>query len=113
MSENDPINPINLIEPAPEPTIGLLKPDTTGYDSIIEQQSAQIEALMKQNESLSAQVTRLIETGAQIRDDGAGSGRASNPDPEPAFSRPEIEKMDEKDDYSIEYLGKFIGGKHG
>lgn len=96
------------IDVTPEPA----KPDTSAYDSIIEQQNAQIEALMKQNESLSSQVTKLIETGAQIRD--ASAGAAPEPEPERGenYQRPSIEQLDDKDDYSIDYLGNFIGGKH-
>lgn len=95
------------VTPNPEPA----KPDTSAYDSIIEQQTKQIEALIKQNENLTAQVTKMIETGAQIRDEGAGKA-----DPEPDlgdnFKRPEIEVRDDKDDFTVDYLGKFIGGKH-
>lgn len=113
MSEKTPTpEPATPEPPKPEPSKPEPpKPDTSAYNSIIEQQTKQIEALIKQNENLTAQVTKMIETGAQIRDEGAGKA-----DPEPSlgenFNRPEIEARDDKDDFTVDYLGKFIGGKH-
>lgn len=96
--------------PTPEPsTPEPPTPGTSAYESIMEQQAKQIEALIKQNENLTAQVTRMIETGTQIRDNGAGEG-GSGPDNTSDNYR-QLTKMDENDDYSMKYLGSFIGGK--
>lgn len=40
--------------------------DAAGYQSIIEQQQQQIDALIARNESLTAQFSRLIANGAQL-----------------------------------------------
>lgn len=40
--------------------------DAAGYQAIIEQQQAQIDALIARNESLTGQFARLIANGAQI-----------------------------------------------
>lgn len=40
--------------------------DATGYQSIIEQQQKQIDALIARNESLTSQFSRLIANGAQV-----------------------------------------------
>ena len=52
-----PIQPAQAVQPAtPE----------NPYQSIIDQQNAQIAALMQQNQALNAQVTQMVQSGAQF-----------------------------------------------
>ena len=57
----EPVAPVEPIAPA-EP----VAPAENPYNSIIEEQKAQISALMDANKSLTEQVTNLISSGAQI-----------------------------------------------
>ena len=59
-----PIQPAQAVQPAtPE----------NPYQSIIDQQNAQIAALMQQNQALNAQVTQMVQSGAQF------NGQAQQP----------------------------------
>lgn len=69
-------NPAAFVAPAPpqQPQPPMISFNTTGpeptqpnaYQSIIEQQSEQIAALMAQNQALNAQVTQMVQNGAQF-----------------------------------------------
>ena len=53
-------------EPQPAQVTQPLQPVNDSYKSIIEQQQAQIDALIQQNNNLNAQVTQMVQNGAQF-----------------------------------------------
>ena len=58
----------NTTAPQPQPAqvTQPLQPANGSYQSIIEQQQAQIDALIQQNNNLNAQVTQMVQNGAQF-----------------------------------------------
>lgn len=74
------------------------------YQSIIDQQAEQINALIAQNESLTGQITKLIQNGAQI----SGNPQPGRIDP---LSNLNGAALSDGDDWSLESLAKDIG-KH-
>lgn len=74
------------------------------YQSIIDQQAEQINALIEQNESLTGQITKLIQNGAQI----SGNSQPGRIDP---LSNLNGAALSDGDDWSLESLAKDIG-KH-
>ena len=73
------------------------------YKAIIEQQNEQIGALIAQNQSLTQQITKMIQSGVQL-----------NPDNKPMEESPhteqfELKKYYDDDDLSLDALGKMIG----
>lgn len=77
---------------APEPA----QTTNAGYDSIIQQQTEQINALIAQNQSLTDQMTKLIQNGAQI-------GQPQQVTPLQQFAPP---ALSDNDDWSLEALGR-------
>ena len=73
------------------------------YDSIIAQQTEQINALIAQNESLTNQLTQLIKNGAQI-----GNRQQYVQDP---IANLNGVALSDNDDWSLESLAKDIGKK--
>lgn len=53
------------------------------YETIIAQQQAQIDALIKQSNSLTQQITNLVQNGAQLN---AQPIQAKEPEPQSAFN---------------------------
>lgn len=83
---------------APEPA----QPTNAGYDSIIQQQTEQINALIAQNQSLTNQITQLVQGGAQINT----AQQAAQPaavSPMQQFNPP---ALSDNDDWSLEALGR-------
>ena len=72
--------------------------DANAYDAIIAQQSAQIDALLAQNERLTNQITQLIQNGAQIKQE-----------PAPNIFATQSLQLQDNQDYSLEALAKDIG----
>ena len=72
------------------------------YQTIIDQQAAQINALIAQNESLNGQIYRLIQNGAQI----TGNSQPGRIDP---LSNLNGAALSDGDDWSLESLAKDIG----
>ena len=56
----------NTTAPQPAQVTQPLQPANGSYQSIIEQQQAQINALIRQNNNLNAQVTQMVQNGAQF-----------------------------------------------
>lgn len=88
-------------EPAPanEPVTKPVAPEpeqANAYDSIIKQQTEQINALIAQNQSLTDQMTKLIQNGAQI-------GQPQQVTPLQQFAPP---ALSDNDDWSLEALGR-------
>ena len=54
------------------------------YQSIIEQQQEQINALLKQTESLNAQIVGMVQNGAQFNDGKQGNANAGSQGLNPA-----------------------------
>lgn len=59
--QNTPQSLISFNTTAPEPP-----QQANAYQSIIDEQNAQIAALMAQNSSLNAQITQMVQSGAQF-----------------------------------------------
>ena len=99
-TENDsvsqPIEPIQSEQPMKEQP----KEQPNAYASIIEQQNEQIAALIAQNQSLTGQITQLIQSGAQIN-----TMQQTQPQPmmQPSMLQP---SLSENDDWSIESLAR-------
>lgn len=86
-------------EPVPvsEPVAVASEPEqANAYDSIIKQQTEQINALIAQNQSLTEQMTKLIQNGAQI-------GQPQQTTPLQQFAPP---ALSDNDDWSLEALGR-------
>ena len=75
------------------------------YQSVIEQQQAQIAALMEQNTALNQQVVNMLQNGAQFNGQQAQQ-QAQHVQPVQQFNPP---SLNNGDDYSLEALGKEIG----
>lgn len=82
---------------APEPAA----PTNAGYDSIIQQQTEQINALIAQNQSLTNQITQLVQGGAQINTAQQAAQPAASPMQQ--FNPP---ALSDNDDWSLEALGR-------
>lgn len=90
-----PVQPAQPAQPAD---------DMNAYDSIIAQQNEQIAALIAQNQSLTNQITQLVQNGAQI----GQMQPAANVSPLQQFMQPSLA---DSDDWSLESLGREIGKK--
>ena len=88
----------------PEPEAEHVNP----YQSVIENQNAQIAALIEQNNKLTAQITNLIQGGAQIVQQGQ-QPIVSKPIPNSYGFGHGVEALDDNDDLSTSYLGNLIG----
>ena len=91
----------------PEPKAEPVNP----YQSVIENQNSQIAALIEQNNKLTAQITQLVQGGAQIAQAGQPNPQ---PNPQPFVNNgygfaQGVEALDEADDLSVNYLGNLIG----
>lgn len=75
------------------------------YQSVIEQQQAQIAALMEQNTALNQQVVNMLQNGAQFNNQQAQQ-QAQPVQPVQQFNPP---SLNNGEDYSLEALGKEIG----
>ena len=83
---------------APEPPAAPETPNA--YDSIISQQTEQINALIAQNQSLTNQITQLVQNGAQI---GQPATQTQQVNPLQQLNPP---ALSENDDWSLEELGR-------
>ena len=97
----EPTQPAQPAEPSAEPT------QANPYESIIEQQQQQIDALLKQTETLNAQITRMVESGAQFNSQPAKPAEPTQP--AQAFNPKSLAEQDAF--LSMEDLAKEIG-KH-
>lgn len=77
--------------------------------SIIDQQTSQIDALMAQNQKLTAQITNMINNGMQINDGTQQQQQQQQYEPTGnGFGKGNVSLSDD-DDYSVASLGKLIG----
>lgn len=77
---------------------------TNPYKTIIEQQQAQINALIAQTTALNNQIVNMVTSGAQLNDNKpVQSAQSAQPAQPPALS--------DDVDYSLESLAKEIGRK--
>ena len=76
---------------------------TNPYQTIIEQQQAQINALIAQTTALNNQIVNMVTSGAQFNDNQPAQQTQQT---QPASLSDDI-------DYSLESLAKEIGRKHG
>ena len=95
----EPANePITTFETPQEPPTEPNAPNA--YESIISQQTEQINALIAQNQSLTDQITKLVHGGGQI----ASAQPAGNP-----LSQLSAPSLASDEDWSLEALAKDIG----
>lgn len=80
------------------------KPDA--YQAIIDQQNAQIAALMEHSSKQAEQIAQLINNGAQLNQ------QPQQPQ-QPQQAMPQVQALGADDDYSLEALGKEIGKRNG
>ena len=76
------------------------------YETIIEQQAKQIEALINQTNQLNGQIVQLINGGAQVNQQAQQAQQAQPATPMQALNNPSLAG---EDDYSLEALAKEIG----
>ena len=85
--------------------------DTTqngnAYQSIIEQQQAQINALLEQTANLNQQIVNMVNSGAQFASTQT-QAQAEEPKPMQQFNP---QPLSAGDDWSLESLAKEIGKK--
>ena len=83
----------------------------SAYNSIIEQQQAQIAALMAQNDALNQQVTRMVQGGAQFNQQSQQVGQNWAYTPQQPNTAQQFAQgaLSNGDDWSLEALGKEIG----
>lgn len=119
VNEFAPAEPLNIdapaepetvqVEPVKEPVTTFetpLEPPTepnapNAYESIISQQTEQINALIAQNQSLTDQITKLVHGGGQI-----ASAQPLTANPLSQLSTPSLAS---DEDWSLEALAKDIG----
>ena len=102
--ENNTATPEPENVPTPEPEnnpISEPKIDQTGtYQTIIEQQQAQINALIEQTTALNNQIISMVNSGAQFND-----GKQA------IVQEPIVKSLTDDNDYSLESLARDIGKK--
>lgn len=76
------------------------------YQSIIEQQQAQINALLEQTANLNQQIVNMVNSGAQFA--STQPAQVEEPKPMQQFNP---QPLSEGDDWSLESLAKEIGKK--
>ena len=81
------------------------------YQSIIDQQQAQIAALMAQNDALNQQVTRMVQGGAQFSQQPQQVGQNWSYTPQSPNTAQQLAQgsLSDNQDWSLESLGKEIG----
>ena len=85
-------NAINQIEPEPQAAQPESEPtQQNAYETIIAQQQAQIDALIKQSNSLTQQITNLVQNGAQLN---AQPAQTKEPEPQSAFNPKSLAETD-------------------
>ena len=105
MSQTEPAQP-EPVQPEPvQPEPAQPEPQNP-YQTIIEQQQAQIDALIAQTTALNSQIINMVNSGAQFND-------ANSAQPvQPTQSVKPVSLADDTD-YSLESLAKEIGRKNG
>ena len=118
---SQPLNMQNIQQQSPAPTDDEIlawqaqpetQPETpNAYESIIEQQQAQIAALMAQNDALNQQVTRMVQGGAQFNQQSQQVGQNWPYTPQQPNTAQQFAQgaLSNGDDWSLEALGKEIG----
>lgn len=99
-----------------EPTNEQIEPQTASeqpqseqnaYETIIAQQQAQIDALIAQSNTLTQQITNLVQSGAQLNTQPAQPAQPVQPAPAQGFNPKSLAETDSF--LSMEDLAKDIG----
>lgn len=91
-----------------EPQTSAAEPQQANpYESIIEQQQAQINALLEQTANLNQQIVNMVNSGAQFASTQQPA-QVEEPKPMQQFNP---QPLSEGDDWSLESLAKEIGKK--
>lgn len=102
-SQNMPENDYTQAQPANDSQNMSENDSTNPYQTIIEQQQAQIDALIAQTTALNSQIIDMVNNGAQFNDAKPA---------QPAQPVQPVSLADDAD-YSLESLAKEIGRKNG
>lgn len=94
--------PMQATEPESEPM------QANPYESIIEQQQAQIAALMEQTKTLNAQIVNLVSSGAQLNQ----TQQAPQQAPQQQMQSFNPNSLADDKDWSLEGLAEQIGKKN-
>ena len=78
------------------------------YESIIEQQQAQINALLEQTANLNQQIVNMVNSGAQFT-----SSQPAQPEEPKPMQQFNPQPLSEGDNWSLESLAKEIGKRNG
>lgn len=102
-------NTIETIEQQTEPQTEIQQPQSeqNAYETIIAQQQAQIDALIAQSNTLTQQITNLVQSGAQLNAQPAQPVQFSQPAPAQGFNPKSLAETDSF--LSMEDLAKEIG----
>ena len=91
---------VSTPEPENNPIPESKNDQTNTYQTIIEQQQAQINALLEQTTALNNQIINMVNSGAQFND-----GKQAT------VQEPIVKSLADDNDYSLESLAKDIGKK--
>ena len=83
--------------------------DVDAYQSIIEGQQGQIDALMAANKRLNDQIAQMVQSGAQITQAGVQAPVSQSPQPVQPVQNLNPQSLASDEDWSLESLGKEIG----
>ena len=105
-NENTAIEPTNE---QTEPQTASEQPqiEQNAYETIIAQQQAQIDALIAQSNTLTQQITNLVQSGAQLNAQPAQPVQPAQPAPAQGFNPKSLAETDSF--LSMEDLAKEIG----
>ena len=96
--------------PQPEPTAPVSQPlGVDAYQSIIEGQQGQIDALMAANKRLNDQIAQMVQSGAQITQSGMQTPVSQPQQPAQPAQNLNPQSLASDEDWSLESLGKEIG----
>lgn len=99
-NENTAIEPTNEQTEQPQS-------EQNAYETIIAQQQAQIDALIAQSNTLTQQITNLVQSGAQLNAQPAQPVQPAQPEPAQGFNPKSLAETDSF--LSMEDLAKEIG----
>ena len=105
-NENTAIEPTNE-QTEPQTASEQPQSEQNAYETIIAQQQAQIDALIAQSNTLTQQITNLVQSGAQLNAQPAQPVQPAQPLPAQGFNPKSLAETDSF--LSMEDLAKEIG----
>lgn len=105
-NENTAVEPTNE-QTEPQTASEQPKSEQNAYETIIAQQQAQIDALIAQSNTLTQQITNLVQNGAQLNAQPAQPVQPTQPTPAQGFNPKSLAETESF--LSMEDLAKEIG----